>query len=66
MAKAKAAGILPVEQFDSSGNGGLIFPLQYLMADYTIASQRFCGAHQRLGARRTARNGRHAGEPQSR
>ena len=36
LAKAKAAGILPVEQFDSSGNGGLIFPLQYLMADYTI------------------------------
>ncbi len=25
-----------MEQFDSSGNGGLIFPLQYLMADYTI------------------------------
>ena len=38
LAKAKAAGILPVEQFDSSGNGGLIFPLQYLMADYTIAA----------------------------
>jgi raffinose/stachyose/melibiose transport system substrate-binding protein len=38
MAKAKADGVLPVEQFDSSGNGGLIFPLQYLMADYTIAS----------------------------
>ncbi len=36
LAKAKANGILPVEQFDSSGNGGLIFPLQYLMADYTI------------------------------
>jgi len=39
LAKAKAAGILPVEQFDSAGNGGLIFPLQYLMADYNIASQ---------------------------
>jgi len=26
LAKAKADGILPVEQFDSSGNGGLIFP----------------------------------------
>jgi raffinose/stachyose/melibiose transport system substrate-binding protein len=38
MAKAKAAGILPVEQFDSAGNGGLIFPLQFLMADYTIAA----------------------------
>ena len=37
LAKAKAAGVLPVEQFDSAGNGGLIFPLQYLMADYTIA-----------------------------
>jgi raffinose/stachyose/melibiose transport system substrate-binding protein len=38
MAKAKAAGVLPVEQFDSAGNGGLIFPLQFLMADYTIAA----------------------------
>jgi len=38
LAKAKADGILPVEQFDSAGNGGLIFPLQYLMADYTIAA----------------------------
>jgi raffinose/stachyose/melibiose transport system substrate-binding protein len=37
LAKAKAAGILPVEQFDSAGNGGLIFPLQFLMADYAIA-----------------------------
>lgn len=39
LAKAKSAGLLPVEQFDSAGNGGLIFPLQYLMADYNIASQ---------------------------
>ena len=38
LAKAKTAGVLPVEQFDSAGNGGLIFPLQYLMADYTIAA----------------------------
>lgn len=37
LAKAKAKGILPVEQFDSSGNGGLIFPLQDLMGDYNIA-----------------------------
>ncbi|HET9058335.1 MAG TPA: hypothetical protein VFN61_00315 [Acidimicrobiales bacterium] len=37
LARAKAKGILPVEQFDSAGNGGLIFPLQYLMADYNIA-----------------------------
>ncbi len=36
LAKAKAKGILPVEQFDSSGNGGLIFPLQDLMGDYNI------------------------------
>lgn len=36
LAKAKAKGILPVQQFDSAGNGGLIFPLQYLMADYNI------------------------------
>jgi raffinose/stachyose/melibiose transport system substrate-binding protein len=44
LAKAKAAGILPVEQFDSAGNGGLIFPLQYLMADYNIASQGSVGS----------------------
>ncbi len=37
LAAAKAKGVLPVEQFDSAGNGGLIFPLQYLMADYNIA-----------------------------
>ncbi len=37
LAAAKAKGLLPVEQFDSAGNGGLIFPLQYLMADYNIA-----------------------------
>lgn len=36
LAKAKAKGILPVQQFDSSGNGGLIFPLQDLMGDYNI------------------------------
>ena len=44
LAKAKAAGVLPVEQFDSAGNGGLIFPLQYLMADYNIASQGSVGS----------------------
>jgi len=43
LAKAKAAGILPVEQFDSAGNGGLIFPLQYLMADYTIQNSGSVG-----------------------
>lgn len=37
LAKAKARGLLPIQQFDSSGNGGLIFPLQNLMADYNIA-----------------------------
>ena len=37
LAKAKAKGVLPVEQFDSAGNGGLIFPLQYLMGDYNLA-----------------------------
>ena len=34
MAKAKAAGILPVEQFNGDGTGGLVFPLQFLAADY--------------------------------
>lgn len=38
LAKAKAKGLLPVEQFNSAGNGGLIFPLQDLMADYNIQS----------------------------
>lgn len=38
LARAKRRGVLPVEQFDSAGNGGLIFPLQYLMADYNIAA----------------------------
>ena len=36
LARAKAKGLLPVEQFNSAGNGGLIFPLQDLMADYNI------------------------------
>ena len=66
LAKAKAAGVLPVEQFDSAGNGGLIFPLQYLMADYTIAAAGSVAAHQRLGARPASRNGRHKGQPPGR
>ena len=37
LAQAKSKGLLPVEQFDSSGNGGLIFPLQDLMGDYNIS-----------------------------
>jgi raffinose/stachyose/melibiose transport system substrate-binding protein len=44
LAKAKSDGLLPVEQFNSAGNGGLIFPLQYLMADYNIASSGSVGA----------------------
>lgn len=39
MAMAKAKGILPVEQFNGDGTGGLVFPLQFLMADYgSVAS----------------------------
>jgi len=34
MAKAKAAGVQPIEQFNGGGTGGLAFPLQFLMADY--------------------------------
>ena len=63
LAKAKTAGVLPVEQFDSAGNGGLIFPLQYLMADYTIAATGSVPAHQRLGARPASRHRRHEGQP---
>ncbi len=39
LAKAKAAGITPIEQFDGGATGGLLFPLQQLMADYGSASQ---------------------------
>ncbi len=39
MAKAKAAGITPIEQFDGGATGGLLFPLQQLMADYGPASK---------------------------
>jgi raffinose/stachyose/melibiose transport system substrate-binding protein len=34
LAKAKAAGITPIVQFDGGATGGLLFPLQQLMADY--------------------------------
>jgi raffinose/stachyose/melibiose transport system substrate-binding protein len=34
LAKAKAAGITPISQFDGGATGGLLFPLQQLMADY--------------------------------
>jgi raffinose/stachyose/melibiose transport system substrate-binding protein len=34
MAKAKHAGILPIEQFNGGATGGLAFPLQDLMASY--------------------------------
>jgi raffinose/stachyose/melibiose transport system substrate-binding protein len=39
LAKAKAAGITPIEQFNGGATGGLLFPLQQLMADYGSASQ---------------------------
>ena len=39
LAKAKAAGITPIEQFDGGATGGLLFPLQQLMADYGSAAQ---------------------------
>jgi raffinose/stachyose/melibiose transport system substrate-binding protein len=34
MAKAKQAGILPIQQFNGGATGGLLFPLQNLMAVY--------------------------------
>ena len=34
LAKAKAAGITPIEQFNGGATGGLLFPLQQLMAIY--------------------------------
>ena len=39
LAKAKAAGITPIEQFDGGATGGLLFPLQQLMADYGSAGK---------------------------
>ena len=39
LAKAKAAGITPIEQFNGGATGGLLFPLQQLMADYGSAGQ---------------------------
>jgi raffinose/stachyose/melibiose transport system substrate-binding protein len=39
LAKAKAAGITPIEQFNGGATGGLLFPLQQLMADYGSANQ---------------------------
>lgn len=39
LAKAKAAGITPIEQFNGGATGGLLFPLQQLMADYGSAAQ---------------------------
>ena len=39
LAKAKAAGITPIEQFNGGATGGLLFPLQQLMADYGSAAK---------------------------
>ncbi len=39
LAKAKAAGITPIEQFNGGATGGLLFPLQQLMADYGPAAK---------------------------
>jgi raffinose/stachyose/melibiose transport system substrate-binding protein len=37
-AKAKAAGITPIDVFNGGSTGGLVFPLQQLMADYSSAT----------------------------
>ena len=39
LAKAKAAGITPIEQFNGGATGGLAFPLQGLMASYGEPSE---------------------------
>lgn len=39
LAKAKSAGVTPIEQFNGGATGGLLFPLQQLMADYGSAAQ---------------------------
>ncbi len=39
LAKAKAAGITPIEAFNGGATGGLVFPLQQLMADYGSAAK---------------------------
>src|ERR1700761_1770285 len=38
LAKAKSAGITPIEAFNGGATGGLVFPLQQLMADYGSAA----------------------------
>lgn len=39
LAKAKAAGITPIQQFNGGATGGLLFPLQNLMAAYGSPSE---------------------------
>ena len=55
LAKAKAAGITPIVQFNGGATGGLLFPLQDLMARLRAA-----GADQRLDLPEAGRDHRHA------
>lgn len=49
-AKAKAAGITAIDQFNGGSTGGLVFPLQQLMADYGSAGQVNSWAFGKPGA----------------
>ncbi|MBX6371413.1 MAG: extracellular solute-binding protein [Acidothermus sp.] len=50
LAKAKAAGITPIVQFNGGATGGFAFPLQNLMADYTPPSEINDWIWQKKGA----------------
>ena len=59
LAKAKAAGVTPIVQFNGGETGGLLFPLQQLMGAYGPP-----GADQQLDLPEAGRDHRHAVEPQ--
>jgi raffinose/stachyose/melibiose transport system substrate-binding protein len=50
LAKAKAKGITPIAQFNGGATGGLAFPLQALMADYSSPSSINDWIFQKSGA----------------
>ncbi|NYD86839.1 ABC transporter substrate-binding protein [Cellulomonas oligotrophica] len=50
LAKAKAAGITPIAQFNGGATGGLAFPLQGLMASYGEPAEINAWTYQQPGA----------------
>lgn len=50
LAKAKAAGVTPIDQFNGGATGGLLFPLQQLMAVYGSPAPINNWIFQRAGA----------------